>query len=157
MVFDRARDGPGRIAVVTFVALFVLENAIGGMAIVRPADADLTALRSSWLIAHAGAHDTILSGNGPIFDWYLAYNTPATVVPTGFKNRDQLTADYATAIARQGDVFATDTVFAPPPEYLAQDPAGFAAALRFARAIRPAFVVAYRSETGVVYVRSNEP
>jgi hypothetical protein len=153
LVFGRAQGRFVRIALVSFVALFVLENAIGGMAIVRSAEWDLNARRSSWLIVHAGPEDTILSRDGPIFDWFLAYHTTAAVVPLGFQNDDQLKAAYA-ALPRSATVFAMDTVFTPPPEYFAQDPPGYAFAVDFAEMVRPDFEVVYRDQVGTVYIRS---
>jgi hypothetical protein len=152
-VFDRMQGRFARIALVSFVALFALENAIGGIAIVRSPDWDLNARRSSWLIVHASPEDTILSGDGPIFDWFLTYHTTATVVPLGFQDDHQLKAAYA-ALPGSGTLFAMDTVFTPPPEYFAQEPTDYAHAVDFGQMIRPDFEVAFRDEVVTVYVRS---
>jgi len=153
LVFARVRGRWANRAVVGFVVVFIAQSAIGGMAVVRPARWDLNARRASWLEANARPGDTILSEDGPIFDWYLAYHTAADVLPLTFMSQEQLESTYAALASRPGAVYATDTVLDPPPEYAAQDPAGYAAVVAFAAQVRGDFLPVYRDETGTVFVR----
>lgn len=154
LVFDRASGASARGLVVCFVALFALENAVAGMAVVRSERWDLNALRASWLVTHAESDDTIFSGDGPIFDWYLAYQTTADVVSLRSKTEDEIAADLVEAAAGSGSIYFLDTVFVPPPEYRALDPGGYEETVRFGASVRPYCEVAHRSELIVVYVCS---
>ena len=64
--------------------------------------------------------DVILVAEGSTFERYLAYRTPADVVPLRYLDRDDLQRRYAAVTERAGNVYATEGVFAPASEYCAQ-------------------------------------
>ena len=67
----------------------------------RSPDNDLGALRAAWLVANTEEGDVILVAEGSTFERYLAYRTPAEVVPLRYLDADELRGRYA-AVADSG-------------------------------------------------------
>jgi hypothetical protein len=151
VVFGRLTDGVAYGLAVTFVVIFALETAVGGMAIVRHGSSDLNAARASWLIQHAEPGDVILTADDTIFQRYLSYYTQARVVSLQSESSEEIQSSYAYAVRVPGTVYVMGSVFSPPPELFAQNAADATDILRFGATIRDQYVPVEQTTLVAIY------
>jgi len=113
-IFDVLCRNGKRLACVSFAALFLAHNLVGGMAWVWSEHGDRWRARSAWLIENAGPDDTIVTAEKSGFTRYLQYWVEAEVVNLINAGEEHFRNIETTIMRREGQIFVLQEVFKRP-------------------------------------------